>query len=202
MPKSDAGVIYVAYGVPAMQAARESAAALIESWPVAVVSDQDIGIGRHIWAAEADRGARWAKLSVDEFSPWEYTCYLDADTVPVGDISAGFEMLRDGWEIVITPSEKQGRASMWHVGDEEKNLTLQLLGYEPLQLQGGVFFFRKCERVHDLFKAWRSQWQTYKDKDQAALLRAMNWVQPKMWLLGRDWNGGSIIEHHFGKARR
>jgi len=24
----------------------------------------------------------------------------------------------------------------------------------------------------------------------------------KLWLLGRAYNGGSVVEHHFGKARQ
>lgn len=196
------GVVYVAYGEKAVACVRRSVAGLRGKYPVAVVSDEDHGIGEHVYAPDADPGARWAKLSLNQLSPFEHTCYLDADTQPLQDIEAGFDILRDGWEIVITPSARQGHKALWHLIEEERVYTTEQLQYDFLQLQCGVMFFRKCDRVHRLFAAWRTEWNKYQDKDQGALLRAVDKIWPKIWLLGRPWNGGGVIEHRFGNAAR
>lgn len=196
------GVVYVAYGAPAVEACRRSVVGLQDQYDVAVISDSKTGIGQHVYAPDADQGARWAKLSIDGLSPFEYTAYLDADTIPLQSIETGFEILADGWDMVVTPSDRQGTRSMYHLIQEEREQTIAELGFESLQLQGGVMFFRKSDAIKSFFAAWRVEWQRWNDKDQGALLRAMQRVPLKIWLLGRPWNGGAVIEHHFGKAAR
>lgn len=202
------GIVYVAYGKNARTFAIRSIATLRlnNTIPVAVVSDKPLGLFnvKDIYAEDVDPGARWPKLNINRLSPFEYTCYMDADTYAYASINAGFAILKDGWDMAIVPSENQGERLLWHL-DNGKELahTLRAIGnYEPLQLQGGVFFFRKSQAVHDFFAAWREEWECYKDKDQGALLRALKRAPLKVWLLGRPWNGGALVAHHYGQARR
>jgi hypothetical protein len=145
--------------------------------------------------------ARRAKVRLDELSPFELTLYLDADTRAQGDLAAGFEMLEDGWDLVICASEHQGEECMWHVGEGERRATLEELGYEPMQLQAGMFFFRKSEGMRRLFEAWREEWGRWMDQDQAALLRALARAPMRTWILGRPWNGGAVVQHLYGRCR-
>lgn len=200
----DRGIVYVAYGEKARVEAAASITSLrcLNNQPVAVVSNESLPGVQEIHFDEPGPGARWAKLNIDRLSPWQYTMYIDADTRIRVDLSAGFDILADGWDLVIVPSQNQGDDLLWHVGEEERMRTLYEIGNGmPLQLQAGVFWFRKSEAVRDLFTEWRKEWQRWRDQDQAAFLRALAKCPVKTWLLGHPWNGGACIAHLFGQTR-
>jgi len=201
------GVLYVAFGPSARSEATASIKKLPAGLPVCVIGDEPL-IGNDMCHVGFDRpgpGARRAKLNADRLTPWEHTLYLDADTRPAGDISTGFDMLADGWELVLAHSGRQGYDVLGNVPSAERRLTFGELGNpEPLGLQAGVIFFRKCPAISDLFAAWREEWERYRDQDQAALLRALARCPAHIWVLGLPWNSehGEIIEHKFGRAKR
>ena len=169
--------------------------------PVAVISNEPLAGTRHIEWHGPGKGARWAKLNLNNLTPWDYTLYLDADTRPRVDVSVGFDILDDGWDMVMVTSASQGRDLLWHIGEEERTTTFDEWGHLPLQLQAGVFWLKKNERTQRLFGAWRTEWRRWADQDQAAFLRALRRCPVKMWFLGRPWNGGALIQHLFGRAR-
>jgi hypothetical protein len=145
--------------------------------------------------------SRWAKVSLDQWSPFAHTLYLDADTRIRGDVSAGFNILADGFDLVICPSIQQGNDSLHHVGADDKERTLSTIGYDDaLQFQGGVFWFRKSDAMRALFRAWREEWLKFEEQDQGALMRALHRCPVKMWVLSNVWNGGAVIDHRHGKA--
>ena len=206
------GVVYVAYGDPAR---REATASIGSLWqdndlPAAVICDEPLDVQGcryvHVPEADLDPGARWAKLNVDNLAPkqWRMFLYLDADTRVRGDLSAGFAALEAGWDVALCASEHQdGDDLMWHVGPKERETTLdELVNPFPLALQAGVMFVNRCPRTTKLFQAWRDEWLRWGGPDQAALLRAMRRVPVRAWQLGRPWNGGALVEHKFGRARR
>lgn len=199
------GICFVAYGAPAVRELGEALSALrkITDLPVAVVSDHKTpyhGV-RHINFTRRDTGARWSKLNLDALSPYDYTLYLDADTRVMGDIFAGFEILADGYDFVIAPSRFQHGAVLQHIQQGERELTFSELGTSALlQLQAGVFFFRKSPAVLELFTAWRAEWERFQDQDQAALLRALDKSPVRVWILSYLFNGGELVEHLFGRA--
>jgi len=200
----DRGALYIAYGERAQQEAMASIETL-RGWhgdlPVVVIGEAVKG-AKHIPFAQRDRIGRWAKVNLDLLAPWEQTLYLDADTRVRQSIMAGFEMLADGWELVMVPSGNQGTDWLWHVGEEERRETILSTGIRAVQLQAGMMFFRQCEAVKRLFAQWRTEWERHQGQDQGALLRAIYQCPVKAWLLGKCWNGGAIIEHRFGAARR
>ena len=197
------GVVYIAYGWRAVKEAGYSIATL-RQWepelPIAVIGERVDGAD-FIPFEDRDSVGRWAKVNLDRISPFETTWYLDADTRIHGKIEGGFRICLDGWDIAVAPSPAQGGDALWHVSDGEREATIGELGYQPLQLQGGVFFFRKCEAVGRFFAAWREEWSRWKGQDQGALLRALHRSPVRMWVLGRDWNGGALVEHRYGAAR-
>lgn len=146
--------------------------------------------------------SRYAKVTLLDWTPFDYSCYLDADTQVYGDLQVGFDILADGWDMVITPSENQGDGWLWHIPDSERQKTKWELGEQFTQLQAGVFFVAKNARTRALWVAWRAEWLRYEGQDQGALLRAFYQYPVKVWLLGRPWNGGAVIGHHFGSIRR
>ena len=194
---SNEGVVYVAIGEAAERACSISRAGLDgrNDYPVTVIRKTAPGLSD-------TQSSRAAKTALYDLSIYEHTCYLDADTLPLASIRAGFEILADGWELVITASPNQGRDSLWHVAEPERTATLDGLGYPALQLQAGVFWFRRSAAVARLFKAWRAEWERWRGQDQAALLRALALAPVKVWILGRDWNGGAVIAHRWGAIRR
>lgn len=153
------------------------------------------------------QASRLAKLSIMEYSPFCHTLYLDADTRVFGDVSLGFDMLVDGWDLLMAPSSAQDKELLWHTGEQDRNDTIEMIGFgEVLQLQAGVFFVAKNDRTRALFDQWRAEWFRHKSQDQGALLRALYEVPVKLGLLGRAWNDHrrgkrAVIEHWFGRAR-
>jgi hypothetical protein len=207
------GIVTIAQGENARNQAKAAIGMLRRvgcEWPVAVIADQPLegALGttaQHIYAEDRadDPGARWPKVNLDRLSPFDWTLYMDADTRAMSvEIGIGFDLLGDGWELVITPSANQGDDWLWHVGAEEREATESEYGARVVVLQGGVFWFRKCEAVTRLFEAWRAEWLRYRGQDQAALLRAVRQAPVKRWLLGRPFNGGSVVKHLFKWARR
>ena len=196
------GFCYVVYGDRAQAEAAKSLATLHQHnhKAVTVIGDRRLdGVGFVPFEGKGTPG-RWAKVNLDQLSPYTHTCYLDADTIIHGDLAAGFEILRDGWDLVIAPSVNQGDRWLEHVGEEERLQTWYGLGYKFLQLQAGVMWFHK-ERCARLFKAWRAAWNKFLGQDQAALLRALYQAPVRVWLLGRPWSDGAMIRHLYGRLR-
>jgi len=194
-------VVYVAYGPNAVEEATESIRTLRQhhDWPVAVIGDEIEGTD-HIDCPDEGLPGRWAKVNLLNLSPFEQTLFLDADTRIHGKLDIGFRILADGWDLVVVPSEMQGQP-LHHLDAGERDVTLAEIGDGfPLMLNTGVSWFRRSKRSKRFSQEWRREWRRFKQHDQGALLRALEKYPVRLWLLGRDYNGGEIIEHRFGKA--
>jgi lipopolysaccharide biosynthesis glycosyltransferase len=185
------GVVYIAIGSKAQSEAKESIKSLKRhnDLPVTIISEFD----------NAGKGARWAKLNIDKLVDYDKILYLDADTRIHGDVSNGF-LLLNSWDLALAPSTNQDGDILRHVKYGERLQTIRELEYMPIQLQAGVMFFHR-QRCAKLFEIWRQEWQRWQDQDQAALLRALAQYPLRVWLLGREWNGGGLVEHLFGRCR-
>ena len=202
------GVCMIAFG----DAARREAGYALESLrrvhpglQVVVLGDQGIkGVSTMMFnlpdMTNVQR-SRFIKTNLVALFPYKQTLYIDADTRVNHSVLAGFKVLDDGWDVVITPSSNQGADLFWHVGEDERGRTLVEVAHQPVQLQGGVCWFRKSQRVWDLFAAWRDEWERWRDQDQAALVRALHRSPARVWLFGRAFNGGAAVAHQFGRAR-
>ena len=188
---SDRGVLFIAEGDRAKEMVRGALDALGQH------SDIDWGVIDSPPNATGKPG-RWAKVNLYSLSACEQTCYLDADTIAHEDIAAGFDLLDDGWDLVICPSAGDWLGHLQHI---ERDATERELGWQPLQLQGGVFWFKRSDAIRRFFEAWREEWQRFEDEDQGALLRALYRCPIRVWLMGRPWNGGEVIEHNHGALR-
>lgn len=195
------GVIYVAIGRHAVEEATESIHTLKQyhDWPIVVIGDEIKGTD-HISYPDEGLSGRWAKVNVIHLSPFDQTLCLDADTRVHGNLDVGFRILADGWDLVIVPSEIQ-KQPLHHLDAEERDVTLLEIGDGfPLMLNTGVMWFRRSGRLERFSQEWRQEWRRFKRHDQGALLRALEKCPVRLWILGRAYNGGEIVEHRFGKA--
>lgn len=201
------GAFYVALGARARKEATESIHSLrrvAPMLPVRVVSDYPMA--RDIdWrpACHMHPGGRDIKTRLLDFIPidWNAVLYIDADTRVRLDPSVGFQILDDGWDMAIMPSAHQDLDAFWHIDYDERETTYDEIGYIPLQLQAGVMFVARNRQVERFFEAWYNEWTRFEDQDQAAFVRALQREPIKLWLLGKPFNGGAVISHHFGQAR-
>ena len=199
--------MFVAYGDSARQECAKAIYSLRQhhDWPVTVMAEGPIEGAAHVYAPRLDPGVRLVKLNMDTLSPYESTLYLDADTRVRGDLSAGFGVLADGWEMAIAPSPRQHGDALGNCSERDRDATWETYGTRwLLALQGGVMFWRRCEAMSRLFAAWREEWARFRQMDQAALLRALWQVPVRLWLLGHDWNerNGALLSHLHGRAAR
>lgn len=199
------GVLYVAYGDKAGNEARLSINSLQNHhpWPVAHIGTKQIKGSRLLFNEDPTTGTpgRWAKVNLDRFSPFDLTLFLDADTRIYGNLQIGFDALKLGWDMVMVASRPQGHELFDHLSESERVCRLSELPPDPLQFNTGVIWFRKSERVKRLFYHWRLEWDRWRDKDQGALLGALERSPVRLLLLGWPFNGGAVIGHRFGACR-
>lgn len=196
------GFCYIVYGDQAKVAADHSLMTLRQhnTRPIHVIGNRELKDSTLFEFIGWGAPGRWAKTNLDRLSPFSRTCYLDADTIIHSDLSIGFAILRDGWDIVIAPSVNQNERWLDHIESAEKLETLTALGEKFLQLQAGVIWF-DTGRCKKLFQYWRAEWNRFRDQDQAALLRALYKSPVKVWLLGHPWSNGENIRHLHGQIK-
>ncbi len=198
------GVVLVAIGQPARAAAQRCLASLRRwhDWPALVAADRPVKGAEWRQADDPGWGGRRAKLRWLFDSPFDETLYLDADTLVRGRLDGGFGALRDGWELALAPSSRQGADVLGNLAEQDRVATLADLGGESLLgLQCGVLFWRRCQAMTRLAECWLEEWARFGREDQGAFLRAL-WRAPvRLWLLGRAFNGGELLRHDFGAAR-
>lgn len=211
----------VAFGDPARTCAKRllgSLARYMPGVPVAVCSDRPIG-GESllIRVPDSDVGGRRAKMRAYELAPaeWQTVLYLDADTELTAPVYALFEWVERGWEFVICkdPIKRDTLHSFIRSNNAAEMAELEALfgSLHLLQLNGGVFAFRRCEAVAAFFQRWQREWERYGMRDQGALIRALYAGPLRMLVLGNEWNTlerycpattTAGIVHHPGDARR
>jgi len=217
-----AGMYCVAFGSPS----RECAKTCIRSFkdympevPIAFGGTRELGAGEDLFIhlPDVDIGGRLGKLSVYEVVPegWEYILYMDADTETVGDLSFLFQVLADGWDILICKDMSKYHVAWNMIRPDNKaefDETIRKIGTgEVMQYNGGVFGFRRNDRTKRLFERWLDEWHKYAARDQGALLRALYEDPVRVYVLGNQWNasdrypypsGDLAVIHHNMTARR
>lgn len=217
------GVYCVAFGDPARACAKRLLPSLrqyLPGVPVALCAATPLG-GEDVFIAQPDSdvGGRRAKLKVYELTPpeWDVVLYLDADTVVISsDIQFYFQLLESGWEFVICKDVDHADTlhnfrRSYHFKELEETLA-EVSTLHVLQLNGGVWAFRRTPRVETFFAAWLSEWEHHAQKDQGALLRALYRCPLKVYILGNEWNyfpkytrqsiKPAALLHYPGEARR
>jgi len=219
--ESKRGIYIVAFGDPARTCAKrlmQSIKKHMPEIPVCLCAARKIGLEDVLVVQpDSDIGGRRAKLRAYELSPaeWDSVLYLDADTVVTGDIRFYFQLIEDGWEFVIckdphlmdTMHAFRRKTNTTELATTEKEIhTLHTLQYN-----GGVWAFRRSERVKRFFSRWLAEWERFAARDQGALIRAMYTEPLRVYLLGNEWNTfekytkgitTAGLMHYPGDARR
>lgn len=195
------GVYYVAYGDNARECFKHALTSVrkyLNDIPVCLVSDTPIEIDldyQFIEYPDNDIGARGNKTLIYELAPkeWEYILYLDADTEVISkDVMLYFKLLQDGFDTVfcINPTSYALVSDMLRPDNQDEIIDLiERLGTgELLQLNGGVFSFRRNETTEKLFNGWHTEWLKYGKRDQAALDRVLYSLKVKLYVLGVEFN--------------
>lgn len=217
------GIYMVAFGEPARACAVKCITAcksLMRDLPVALCADTplygDVQPDIFIEQEDLDIGGRIAKLAAFVNTPpeWEYVLYLDVDTVPQENLGFIFETLNKGWELVICKDMAKYAVSRFMLradNKEEAAETWKIMGTdEVMQYNGGVFAFRRSERVKEFFKIWQEEWHRWGGRDQGALLRALYKQPMQLYVLGNEWNAsdrysepvGEVAVWHYNVAAR
>jgi len=142
------------------------------------------------------QASRDLKTRIYDWSPYDQTMYVDADTRFRTDPAIGFDLLDTGYDLVIAPSCRQTSDWLWKVGDAERIETATKL-LPMASLQGGMFWFGRNKQTERFFQIWHEEWLRYKGQDQAALLRALNREPLAIWLVSQE----RFIDHKWGHAR-
>jgi len=219
--QGNAGIYLVAFGKPSRQCALRTIESIhrhMPGLPVCLCSDHTLGPEDvFVRQPDSDIGGRIAKLKVDDLAPaeWRYVLYLDADTEVVGDISFLFQVLQDGWELVICKDmAKYDSVKMMLRPDnrDEAEATWRELGTDQaMQYNGGMMAYRRNEQTAEFFRLWQAEWQRWGKRDQGALLRALHAQPLRLFVLCNQWNasmryplpaGDIAIRHHNTEARR
>jgi hypothetical protein len=187
------GIIYVAYGDKAKTACRaglESAKTRHPGIQVAVISDVPVpGADAKIIRPEMDIGAREYKTQVYQYSPFEYTLYLDADTLVVGSLQAGFSALEVGWDMVAALDFRPTVGLVDHLPPDDKQATLETVGTrEYPHYNAGLIYFRKSPEVEEFYQLWHEEWLKFSYRDQGAFIRALHRSRVKLWTFAWQWN--------------
>lgn len=196
-----AGICYVAFGEKAIQSCEVSLKSARKIHPgikIAVISTQKInGADIQIIKPEKDVGAREYKTQVYQYTPFEYTLYLDADTVVVGTLQAGFSALRAGWDVAAAMDYRQTVGRIDHLPQNDVDAVIKMTGTgEYPHLNTGMLFFRKSPEVEDLYNLWHKEWERFHYRDQGAFVRAVHQSEAKIWVLAWQWN-----THRFDHAK-
>jgi len=186
------GICYVAIGRKAEEEYKASLTSLQNKyeWNVALSGFCTL------FTDDPVKQSRYVKTRVYDWSRYDQTMYVDADTRFRTDPEFGFRLLDAGYDLVIAPSIRQTSDWLWKVSAEERIYTAEHL-LPMASLQGGMFWFGRNKQTERFFAAWHEEWLRFKGQDQAALLRALNREPLAVWLVSQE----RFIDHLWGHAR-
>jgi hypothetical protein len=138
--------------------------------------------------------SREAKTKMDLVTPFEYTLYLDCDTLVLKDPDYLLENFRASGDFVraaVDPASPDSKAMAAHPFYKQtlSEEMLKELKLEPIvpHWNTGVILFRKM-RDNVLFARWRMSWGYWKGLDEPCLMFAQrNWT-PMIRPLDPRWN--------------
>jgi len=222
------GIIYMAFGQPAVEGVMSSVNSLHRlglDIPVCIVGDTPVkGMQFVRWPGESPFDPKCAqnfqfragriKPGLCELTPFQRTLYIDADTEFMSKkIVEGFRFLDDhdialAKELLTIGKLYNKPRAGWEINIQERDATIEFLGGDPDThfLNSGVLFFRKCPAVQKVFKAWGEEWRVWQQWDeQLSLMRALYRYPVKIKYLEVDWNHphrdqAKIIFHNYGRG--
>lgn len=223
-PVDDCGVVYMAWGQNAIDAADVSIRSLRHfepEMPVVIIGDANAVehfktweyVTAHLSTIEPfDHGkgnghkflAGRVKPKLCELVPWQRVLYVDADSDFTASPRRGFALL-DKWEFVIAET-KTGTVSSSPFLPGERQATVDWLG-NPYHIyhNSGMLFWRRCPALFELMRLWSEEWRRYGDWDeQIALLRALLRSEVLFLVVPFTWNtlrDATLLHHSYGTSK-
>ncbi len=208
------GVLYVAYGAPALSCAQEAIESLQKNEPgmdYRLITDHHVrGLKCTITEAQ-DIGARDVKTQLPMFVPrdWQRAMYIDVDTVLLKPLDRFFKPLDNGWDMVMVRDRLADIVVRCRLkrADEIQYTAQEYEGGELVQYSGGIMSWAVNDQVRRFFEVWHAEWARFGYRDQGALVRTIAQVPVSVWPLGWKANGPDPQEaieiwHQHGKARQ
>ena len=223
------GIVYAVFGPSSAIAAKESLVSIRKQGitiPAVSTGTREVRGATFIpwegldpWVGTQTRQGYLAgrvKPFLYNYSPFEFTLYLDADTEICGNIMPGFELLRE-YDVCIADDGRfieniykyNKLGAEWNWARDERDFTSALLGKpKNREINSGVIFFRKSSQAEKFFVKWYEEWTRFQQWDeQFAFLRAEHdCPETKIKHLPQTWNEHDptkpkIIWHKWGYAR-
>ena len=156
--------------------------------------------------------AGYVKPMLQPISPFDYTLYLDADTIIRKDIMPGFWFLKDHDIAAVHcdphPEYRMG-ALKKHIEQpifnipyyrdtrRELDFTISVVGEKTPIVNSGVIFFRKSYETSFFFAKWYLEWLRFEGwEEQLAFLRAEHGTPGlKIGKLPMEWNHKHILHN-------
>jgi len=226
------GIMYMVFGARSSAAAQKSYESIREfhDIPAMAVGDHRVPGMKHVkwtgespWAKDEPRGQSFyagrVKPFLYNYSQFERTLYLDADTLILKPILDGFDFLDDN-DVVIADDgrliknlfKKSKQGPKWDWLRDQQAFTLKYLGGnerpDPPSINTGVIFFRKSHGSESFMANWYEEWcRIPKWDEQMPFLRAERNVEDSSVIKHIDarWNSNNrnykdlIIYHYWGK---
>lgn len=204
MSADEEGVLYLAFGYEYVVEAVLSLLSLRYHHPdlpaslltnLAIAEDNPGGIFEgveyfdEVITVDAENGEnRHYKTSLVEYTPYERTLYLDADTYIENDITAGFAYVDAEFEMTVRPVEYPLGPDHHHFEDLEMNIRGLPL-HEHSYYNTGVIFFDDSDETVEFFRAWN---ETYREiahpYDAISFLQTTFETDVRIYPLNQTWN--------------
>ena len=226
--KKTIGIVYMAFGQNAAAEVLRSSNSLKKQGltiPTTVVGTDPVhGLDFVEWKGEYPflrdapkrlifRAGR-VKPFLYDYSPYDLTMYIDADTEFQDQILDGFDML-ENFDLLFTLEKTMlfqlfdPPTQGWEIKTTEKVDTIEKVGDDhALFVNSGVYFFRKNFKVEKFFHDWYAEWKRFENWDeQMALMRTIK-SHPKLKYdyLPFGWNApfkdseATHIFHNYGRG--
>ena len=181
------GVVYIATGASYIEDAELSARSLKKIHPdLPVCLFSDIGTNAAVFDMQFKVVNPHSRSKVDYLSesPFEKSLYLDTDTRVVASIMSGFEIL-ERFDIAATHD-------MQRHPTRSKTARFRPEGVPDAfpEMNGGILFFRKNDRVVKFLRQWALEYQQTKASRDQPLLRRLLWFHPEIlfYVLPPEYN--------------
>jgi hypothetical protein len=131
--------------------------------------------------------SRWLKTQINAYSPYEETLFLDADILPLDDLSSLWPYL-DQADVAMAADRMSVIGRCDHIAQAEVEFTLERLAPHTMHFNSGVMLWRRTAATEALFTQWHREWQRFGQQDQLALARALDLTQTTVQPLPQAYN--------------
>lgn len=184
------GVLYVARQPDYADLAAQSAASLRQiepDLPIEIMTDSSVPDGIFDWVSPIPQSDTRDKVAGMLASRFERTLFLDCDTLVVGPVREGFDLL-DRFDLCIS---HEVRRSSRLITTGWKESPPDIFG----QHNSGVIFYRNSERTIALLQRWASDYITAKQGRDQVSLRDLLWASDlRFWVLPPEFNLRRVTE--------